>query len=378
MSVQVSYKNQFLLGIMLFLIVLLVLEGSARLYELFNPHCTFLDKDAFSNTNYFLVRITCLDHNNRSFEKDTILLLSPNQHSQTININSYGFRGPEITLEKPENTYRIFMVGGSTIFGVGSTSDNTTIPGYLQKKFDELNLDFKVEVINAGIGGADSASESYYIKTKLINFDPDLFIIYDGWNDAINDVKFVEYEDIEKDVENEDGQLKPFKFANFPFYRTPFVVYDILFWRPDPVAYNIVNPDLIPIKTELWQKRWQENCETNNKHKIKTVIAVQSILGTGNKPLSPDELFMVPKLEEHKTPIMIIDALAQTLPDLDAYCDKTADFRDIFDDVEEPVYFDLGHPTDFGNEIVAQRLYDTVLPFVMGDSFIRDDQMNSN
>ena len=129
MSVQVSYKNQFFLGLLIFLVLLLVVEGSARLYELINPHCTFLDKDAFSKTDYLLVRIICLDHNNRVFETDTILLLSPNQHSQTININSHGFRGSETTLEKPENTYRIFVVGGSTTFGEGATSDQTTIPG---------------------------------------------------------------------------------------------------------------------------------------------------------------------------------------------------------------------------------------------------------
>ena len=68
----------------------------------------------------------------------------------------------------------------------------------LQKKFDESTLDFNVEVINAGIGRGDSATESYYIKTKLVNFDPDMFIIYDGWNDAINSVQYVEYEDIRR------------------------------------------------------------------------------------------------------------------------------------------------------------------------------------
>ena len=32
---------------------------------------------------------------------------------------------------------------------------------------------------------------------------------------------------------------------------------------------------------------------------------------------------------------------------------------------EDPVYFDLGHPTDFGNEIIAQKFYEIALPFVM-------------
>ncbi len=45
------------------------------------------------------------------------------------NLNSLGFRGSEFSEIKPPDTYRIFMVGGSTMFGSGATSDETTIPG---------------------------------------------------------------------------------------------------------------------------------------------------------------------------------------------------------------------------------------------------------
>ena len=33
--------------------------------------------------------------------------------------------------------------------------------------------------------------------------------------------------------------------------------------------------------------------------------------------------------------------------------------------IEDPVYFDLGHPTDFGNEIIAQEFYEIALPFII-------------
>ena len=46
---------------------------------------------------------------------------------------SLGFRGTEFSEIKPSDTYRIFMIGGSTMFGAGATSDETTIPGYLQQ-----------------------------------------------------------------------------------------------------------------------------------------------------------------------------------------------------------------------------------------------------
>ena len=55
-----------------------------------------------------------------------------------INYNSLGFRGAEFSETKPSDTYRIFMLGGSTMIGSGASSDETTKPGILQKIFELL------------------------------------------------------------------------------------------------------------------------------------------------------------------------------------------------------------------------------------------------
>jgi len=72
--------------------------------------------------------------------------------------------------------------GGSTTFGTG-VKDDESAPAYLQTIFDNAKLDFKVEVINAGIPGQWSKQEVKFVKDKLIEYEPDLFIIYDGVND---------------------------------------------------------------------------------------------------------------------------------------------------------------------------------------------------
>ena len=77
--------------------------------------------------------------------------LIPNQQSNSVTINSLGFRGDEFSPEKPDNVYRIFMLGGSTMFGHGATSDQTTIPGYTQEFFQNHDVEFKIEIINGGI-----------------------------------------------------------------------------------------------------------------------------------------------------------------------------------------------------------------------------------
>jgi len=199
MSVRVSYKKQFILGVIFFLVIIVTVEVAARSYEYFVPQCKPLEKDVFKNVDYFLVKWICRDSRALQFSNPYIKLNEPNQYLTTININSYGFRGPEITKEKSENVFRIFFVGGSTAFGWGSTSDDTTISGLLQKKFNDNNPDLHVEVINAGIVGADSFIETYYIKNALLEFEPDLFIIYDGWND----VKFWNHSPVIKKIETE-------------------------------------------------------------------------------------------------------------------------------------------------------------------------------
>jgi len=186
MSVQVSYKKQTLLGIMLLLTLFLAIEIFAQVYDhFFLTDCKFTNSDAVKDLDISLLKQICNDHNSVEYNNNEIhTQIVPNQHFSTVNINEYGFRGPEFSKTKSDNTFRIFILGGSTAFGSGSTSDKTTIAGHLQQKYDEQNLPFNVEIINAGIPAATSYTEHWLVKNKLIQFEPDLLIIYDGWNDA--------------------------------------------------------------------------------------------------------------------------------------------------------------------------------------------------
>ena len=359
MSMQVSYKKQIVFFTLFLIVILGVCEITARMYEIFNPNCSFLDKDVFSKTDYFLTRVICLDHYSVETEKIGIVLNKPNQHYETININSHGFRGNEFTIDKPQNTFRIFMVGGSTIYGAGATSDDKTIPGYLQKKFDEINL--KVEVINAGISGAESNREMYLIKNFLHKYKPDLIVVYDGWNDSEGDIILEEFEYNVNDEQDINENI--FKFKNFPYYRTPFVIYDILFGEKRDF-YKVINEDEISVRTELWKNRMKNICEINYKNQVKTALFIQPILGTGNKTYSSDELSMLPKSEEYKTPLKVLDSLANQMPYLSTYCEKTFDLRNIFDGINEPVFYDLGHMSDFGNKIVAEKIFEEIIYLV--------------
>ena len=361
MSVNVSQKKQFALGFILIISFLIVIEGGARAHEFFNLDCNFIDTEPMKKIDYFSLRQICLDFNLIAYENSSIMLIAPNQNSLTININSDGFRGPEIQEIKSESHYRIFVIGGSTIFGAGSTSDVTTIPALLQKKFNELEQDFDIEVINAGIVSANSISEKFYIENYLLEFNPDLLIIYDGWNDSEDRILD------EKRVINEENNSESFfKFRNFPYYRTPFVVYDIFNSQNQEKTYPQENDDKTEQLISSWSSRWDTICKSGIENNYKTILTVQPIVGSGNKILTAEEKTFLSETKIHSEVINTINGMGDALSEIKS-CSKTQDLRNVFENINEQVYVDRGHLSDFGNEIIADQLFNLSLPIVLDD-----------
>lgn len=362
MSVQVSYKKQFIFFIMLLLTLLVVAEISIRVFEYSEDQCANWNAESqvFENLDPQIPKQICLDLHSKSEKYDVIRLEPPDQHFPTLNINSYGFRGPEISKEKPNDLYRIFVVGGSTAFGYGATSDETTIPGFLQKNFDEYGLDFHVEVINAGTEAAYSTEEAYYIKNILLQFKPNLIITYSGWNDA-SDVSV---------RENINTSVVFFDIRQLLFYRTPFFIYERIIGYPDrEVTFSNLNEDFIPNRVNLWKNNWLDICKLSKEKDFKMVIAVQPILGTGDKIFSSHESSVLANQPiESNIVITGLNEFAKVLNELESECYATADLRNVFDGISEPVYYDIGHMSDFGNKIVAQKLFELILPIVVEDN----------
>lgn len=90
-------------------------------------------------------------------------------------INSHGYRGKEFSWKKSKT--RILVYGGSTVFGLGLSGDQTW-PARLEQQ-----LGSGVEVINVGVSGARSQDMLGHYLTEGHLLDPDLVIISFGWND---------------------------------------------------------------------------------------------------------------------------------------------------------------------------------------------------
>lgn len=98
-------------------------------------------------------------------------------------IDSLGLRGPEFAAKKPAGTYRVICVGGSTTFGAGIIGDEKTYPARLEAHLRETWPDRNTEVLNAGVPGYTTAEDVIYLSLRLIDFSPDVVVLYEGYND---------------------------------------------------------------------------------------------------------------------------------------------------------------------------------------------------
>ena len=113
MSVQVSYKKQTLLGFIGLLILFFSIEAIANVWWMTQINCKFEENEIFMNMDPEKRRQLCVDLYDVKKLGDELI---PNQQSDSITINSLGFRGEEFTIEKSADTFRIFMLGGSKRF----------------------------------------------------------------------------------------------------------------------------------------------------------------------------------------------------------------------------------------------------------------------
>ena len=87
--------------------------------------------------------------------------------------------------DKPSDAYRIFCLGGSTTYG-RPYDDKTSFSGFLRAFLPEMDPSREWEVINAG--GISYASYRIEVLIReLREYQPDLFVIYTGHNEFLED-----------------------------------------------------------------------------------------------------------------------------------------------------------------------------------------------
>ena len=369
MSVQVSYKKQFGLGIILFIILLGVIEIFSIVILDQKDSCNegLWESELFSEYSHSFVKSLCSDYKSMIDYETPYKHWEPNQSSNSVNINSFGLRGDEIDVNKDSDAYRIVMLGGSAMYGLYATNDSSTISGFLEKKIVKENPEFNIEVINAGVNGATSFDEIRFLKNKLLQLDPDMIFVYDGGNDLrykisdkhISDGMWpTETEKISKKIRNYYKTTQMIDYLDR-------IIQKQVFGDQDRKLAELTEEKIVK-KVELWQERWKKICESQVMSDKQIVISIQPYLGVGNKDFSKWEN----RIKETNSKTDVSDSfplLIRELDEIEESCTKTLNLTDVFDVYTDTIFYDLIHVGDRGNEIVADRIYEEIIPILNED-----------
>ena len=94
-----------------------------------------------------------------------------------VKVNSLGFRDPrEYALAKPDDVFRIVVLGDSVTFGHGAIYEST-YPYLLEQRLRTWRHDVAWQVWNLGVPGYNTSQELAYLQRVGPSYQPDLVVI---------------------------------------------------------------------------------------------------------------------------------------------------------------------------------------------------------
>ena len=108
--------------------------------------------------------------------------------------NELGLRGAEVSLQKPDSTYRIIALGDSFTMGKGVEDDQTFSSGLqeiLQNELDKCESKVeRIEVLNAGVDSYSPLLTYLYLSQELRSLDWDLAIFNLDNSDLVQEAAY--------------------------------------------------------------------------------------------------------------------------------------------------------------------------------------------
>lgn len=205
-------------------------------------------------------------------------------------INSLGFRNAEFNPKDKNKKTRIFCIGESSTFGAESP-DSQTWPArlgyYLQKSSPG-----KYEVINAGFAAYYSLLYLNLIRYELINYKPDIIIIYAGVNDLNRNL--------------EERKMSAFlKKMHYALYYKWSMLYTYLSEKMGMIFQKYPNP--LSFYINRAQERYTENTkkiiQICRQHKIKLIFVRQMVYAPLDIFLKDDPTLAEIQTALEKTPL---------------------------------------------------------------------------
>lgn len=308
-----------------------------------------------------------------------------------LHTNRWGFRGEQIEVEKPDDTFRIFAFGGSTVACQESAFENThcrLLENRLRREYPNIH----VEVQNVGMPWHGTEHSVIKLLFNVQDFSPDLVIIYHAMADLFRGFEQPEFSkgDYRDDYGHYYGPVaglvKGRRSDHYGFPRSTFLGFWLSDFRFDRVRLlgpegegihgigMLFVPKHEPVSIETWrsldgfERNMRTFVDSARSRGFEVLVASQPYLYRDDLTQTEREVLMLPMacMEDGKQP-----DLASMKRGMDAYNErarKVARDRQVrFLDLEKRIpksldyFFDDVHYTTKGNRTVAEAFAADIL-----------------
>lgn len=309
---------------------------------------------------------------------------------RSLTINRLGLRGRDPAQPKPAGARRVVVVGGSTAFGFGASSDDATLPGQLEALLRQAT-GRPVEVLNAGVPGYNAAQSLLQLELVLLPLQPDLVVIYGGSEDLYQATlpgwepdSSPHLARLERQVHfsfTERGEsawssfaVEGLRLGTVLAHRSLLVQDGAAFlaglWRSMapvhvvPYRYNRAG-------IETWVANVANEVALSQAAGARALVVLDPVIGVANKPLSRREqlIGMLAGREEGLLPVRAAMVSQGALAMREASLRQGFSFWDANQALGQntrTLFFDNFHLTDDGNRVIAAQ----VAAWILGEHLL--------
>jgi hypothetical protein len=289
-------------------------------------------------------------------------------HASMINIDENGIRATTHS-DCTDQNFTIWMFGDSTMWGAGSTDDQT-IASYLAADYEQAG--HKVCIVNFGEKAWANTQELIELieQLKHARQKPNAVIFYDGGTEA-----FTAYQTHEADMPSNYRGFKTYldgwnaeQQPGFSYLRksnTHRLLNGLA--AKMPFQHKTKHPEMSDAEVEALSFAVLQNYEQNmatvrllaQQYSFRPIFAWYPTLAVGHKQLTPFEQEALAEVEEQFPGMPRVYRAAyrrcQQIHDSDLYY-----LGDVFDDQKGWIFLGISHVKPEGNRIVADRLFGIV------------------
>lgn len=361
--------KKFFFSVIIFLFFIILLEGSLRVanYFLMWQETTYTSTSVYAKTDWIEDYYKEMESIETEYYPYTGWKMKE-MNGNFIKINSSGERygwNPKFS----GKTKKIFVFGGSTVFGKGAR-DEYTIPSYLSKILNEKTA--KYEVKNKGV-------YAYVFTQDIINLilalkageKPDYVIFYNGINDVFaafqnGTAGYVSNMAIIKDRLKSPKASNNFRMIweglskivqnNCEIYRTAWKIKNTIFGKKlhNEAAFGYSGQDMEKISAEI---------TLDYRDNVKLIDDLSRVYGFKYLVFWQPVMYVFTETTEEEQTLMRPDEMAKKFFEKTyglMLKEKMKNFYNvskIFENKNETVFLDFAHLAENGNEMVAKEIY---------------------